>query len=149
MEGSTVLVRIRFFRNDLEDALKGATHRPDFALRDDPTTEAAFLAYVAQRFSIAVAGRRLTPRIVKSGEDELEREPVWWYALQFDAPGPVRSLRVRNTLLLELFDDQSNIVKFVHFPDETQKTYSFGRGEEEFDVSFQGELPASREPSRP
>ena len=59
-----------------------------------------------------------------------------WYTLQFDAPGPVTAFRVRNTLLFELFDDQRNAVKFVHFPDEAQKTYSFAVGEEEFEVRF-------------
>ena len=136
VEGRVVLVRFRFFRDDLENALKAHTRRPDFALRDDPATEQAFLAYFAERFVLTVAGKRLPARIVKSGEDELDREPVWWYVVQLDAPAPVSRFRVRNTLLLELFDDQSNIVKFVHFPDERQKTYSFGRGEEEFEVVF-------------
>ena len=93
-------------------------------------------SYFSEHFGIEVGGNVLAGRIVGSGEDALDREPVWWYAIQFEAAEPVRSFRVRNTLLLELFDDQRNIVKFVHFPDGTQKTYSFGRGEEVFDVEF-------------
>jgi hypothetical protein len=85
---------------------------------------------------VEVSGRALEPRLVGSGEDELDREPVWWYTVQFEAPSTLATFRVRNTLLTELFDDQTNIVKFVHFPDERQKTYSFAKGEESFEVRF-------------
>jgi hypothetical protein len=136
VEGTVLLVRIRFFRDDLENALKGSSRRPDFALRDDPATEAAFLSYFTERFRVTVGGESLPAVIVQSGEDQLDREPVWWYALQLEAPEPIHAFRVRDTLLLELFADQRNIVKFVHFPEQKQKTYSFGHGEEEFDVSF-------------
>ncbi len=136
VENDVVVVRIRFFHDDLEAALRRHSGRPDLTLADDPATEAAFLAYFGAKFALWVGGRALPAHIVASGRDELDREPVWWYAVQFDAPGTVTAFRVRNALLLELFDDQHNIVKFVHFPDQTQKTYSFGAGEEEFDVAF-------------
>jgi hypothetical protein len=102
----------------------------------NPDTDALFMSYFSEHFRIEVGGNTLVGRIVGSGEDALDREPVWWYAIQFEALEPVRSFRVRNTLLLELFDDQRNIVKFVHLPDERQKTYSFGHGEEAFHVEF-------------
>jgi len=136
VENDVVVVRIRFFHDDLEAALRRHAGRPGLTLADDPATEAAFLAYFGAKFSLSVQGTTLPVHIVASGQDELDREPVWWYAVQFDAPGTVTAFRVRNALLLELFHDQRNIVKFVHFPDQTQKTYSFGAGEEEFDVAF-------------
>jgi hypothetical protein len=136
VEGSLVLTRIRFFRDDLEEALRGAGAGPDFVLGDNPDVDAAFMAYLADRYVVWVGDQRLTPTLIGKGEDELDREPVWWYAIQHEAPGEVGTFRVRNTLLLELFDDQRNIVKFVHFPDETQRTYSFGEGDEEFEVRF-------------
>ncbi len=136
VENDVVIVRIRFFLDDLRAALRGHSGRPDLELEDDPATDAAFLTYFNACFGLSVQGKTLTGRIVASGRDELDREPVWWYAVQFEAPGTVTTFHVRNTLLLELFDDQRNIVKFVHFPDQTQKTYSFGHGEEEFDVAF-------------
>lgn len=136
VENDVVVVRIRFFLDDLTNALRGHSGRRDLELENDPATDAAFLAYFNTRFALSVRGEALAAHIVASGRDELDREPVWWYAVQFDAPGTVTAFHVRNTLLLELFDDQRNIVKFVHFPDQTQKTYSFGHGEEEFDVAF-------------
>jgi hypothetical protein len=136
VENDVVVVRIRFFHDDLEAALRLHSGDPGLTLADDPATEAAFLAYFGAKFSLSIGGTALPAHIVASGQDELDREPVWWYAVQLEAPGAVTSFRVRNALLLELFDDQHNIVKFVHFPDQTQKTYSFGAGEEEFDVAF-------------
>ena len=136
VEGNAVVVRVRFFKDDLETALRSHSGREGLTMEANPDTDALFMSYFSERFGIEVGGRALAGMIVGSGEDALDREPVWWYAVQFEAPEPVRSFRVRNTLLFELFGNQRNIVKFVHFPDETQKTYSFGRGEEVFDVRF-------------
>ena len=136
VEGSVLAVRIRFFRDDLEQALSRYAGRAGFRLSAEPEVEAAFLAYLRDHVSVQVGGRSLEATLVASGQDELDREPVWWYAVQYEAPSPLTAFRVRNTLLTEIFDDQTNIVKFVHFPDERQKTYSFGRGEESFEVRF-------------
>ena len=136
VEGNLVIIRIRMFKDDLETALRMHAGDQALTLRVDPATDGRFMAYFEERFSITVRGARVPGRIIASGEDLLDREPVWWYTLQFDAPGGVTAFTVRNTLLFELFDDQRNVVKFVHFPDETQKTYAFGVGEEEFEVRF-------------
>jgi len=136
VEGSVLAVRIRFFRDDLATALARHAGRADVTLQVGPEADALFLAYLNSRLTVTVGGRTLPPTLVGSGEDELDREPVWWYAVQFDAGAPLTAFRVRNALLTELFDDQANIVKFVHFPDQRQKTYSFGRGEETFEVRF-------------
>ena len=136
VEGNVLTVRIRFFRDDLEGALARHAGRAGFRISTEPRVEAAFLAYVREHVSVQVGGRSLEPTLVASGEDELDREPVWWYAVQYEAPAPLTEFRMRNRLLTEIFRDQTNIVKFVHFPDERQKTYSFGRGEESFEVRF-------------
>ncbi len=136
VEGNVLAVRIRFFRDDLEGALARHAGRDGFRMSAEPEVEAAFLAYFRAHFAVQALGRLLEPTVVASGEDELDREPVWWYAIQYESPSPLTAFRVRNTLLTEIFDDQTNIVKFVHFPDEKQKTYSFARGEESFEVRF-------------
>jgi hypothetical protein len=136
VEGNLIIIRIRLFKDDLEAALRLHGGDPALTLQVDPATDGRFMAYFEESFSIFVGEERIGGRIIASGEDLLDREPVWWYTLQFDAPGPVTAFRVRNTLLFELFDDQRNVVKFVHFPDEAQKTYSFAVGEEEFEVRF-------------
>jgi hypothetical protein len=136
VEENVVVVRIRFFADDLAAALGGFAGLPDFVMTENAEVDALFLRYFADRFSLEIGGRGLPAGLVGSGQDMLDREPVWWYAVQFQAEAPVTAFTVRNELLLELFDDQSNIVKFVHFPDERQRTYSFGAGEEVFEVVF-------------
>lgn len=136
VEGNLVIVRLRLFKDDLEAALRRHAGVRELTLEANPATDGLFMAYVSERFSIAVDGDEVPGRILASGEDFLDREPVWWYTLQFDAPEAVRAFRVRNTLLFEIFEDQRNVVKFVHFPDEKQRTYSFAAGEEEFEVRF-------------
>lgn len=134
VEGDLVLTRIRFFKDDLEAALRLAGAPPDFVLSNSLRVDSIFLDYLRERYVIRVGDEALDPVIVAKGEDELDREPVWWYAIQHQAPGPIGVFRARNTLLLELFRDQRNVLKFVRFPDETQKTFSFGAGDEEFEV---------------
>lgn len=136
VEGNLIVSRIRFFKDDLEAALGRQAARPDFTMSVDPEVDAVFTAYYSERLTVEIDGVELEGRIIGSGEDSLDREPVWWYTIQFEAPGPVRSFRIRNVLLFDLFEDQRNIFKIVRFPEETQRTYSFAVGEEEFDVTF-------------
>jgi hypothetical protein len=136
VEGSFIVTRIRFFKDDLESALRLSGAGPDFVMTEAPAVDSVFMQYLMDRYVVTVAGERLEPRLLAKGEDELDREPVWWYTVQHEAPAELEVFGVRNTLLLELFEDQRNIVKFVHFPAETQRTYSFGAGDEEFEVRF-------------
>lgn len=140
VEGRLVVARIRFFKDDLEAALRMHGAPADFVLSASPTADALFMDYFGERFSVEVAGRRLAGRLVGSGEDALDREPVWWYAVEFEAPGagppPGAGFRLGNSLLLELFGDQRNVVKVVRFPDEAQRTYAFARGEEVVEVAL-------------
>jgi hypothetical protein len=136
VEGNLIVSRIRLFKDDLEEALRLHGAGADFTMAADLRTDSLFADYFSARLTVEVEGERLAGRIIGSGEDSLDREPVWWYAIQFEAPVPVRAFRVRNTLLFDLFDDQRNIFKVVLFPEETQRTYSFAIGEEEFDVRF-------------
>ena len=70
------------------------------------------------------------------GEDELDREPVWWYQVRFDAPGPIRALKITNSILFEVFDDQSNVLRVVKFPEEDRRAYYFAHGEESVRIEF-------------
>ena len=136
VEGATLVFRVRIFRDDLEAALTPLAAGRTVAMAPDPAVDSLFLAYAEDRLVVEVAGRRLTPRLLARGEDELDREPVWWYTIQFQAPAELTAFRLRNTLLLELFRDQRNIVKVVRFPDEKQLTFAFAAGEEVADVRF-------------
>lgn len=136
VEGAILAGRIRFFKDDLERALGPKLGTDAVSLTPGPEADALVLGYVRERLRIAADGQVLAPRVLASGYDELDREPVWWITLEYRAAAPMDEITVRNTLLFELFDDQRNVFKFVRFPDRTQRTFYFAHGEEEHRVRF-------------
>ena len=120
VEGRTVTLRLRMFRDDLEQAL-GQFGGAPVTLASDSRTALLFGRYVNDRVFVAADGRRLIGAVVAGGEDEL----MWWFEVRFDAPATVRALRVGNGILFDRYADQRNIVKVVHFPSERQFALSF------------------------
>ena len=120
VEGRTLTLRLRLFRDDLEQAL-GRLGGAPVTLATDSRTDALFTRYVNDRVHVAADGHRLTGVVVASGADE----QMWWYEVRFDARAAVRTLRVRNGMLFDLYADQRNIVKVVQFPSERQYVLSF------------------------
>jgi hypothetical protein len=136
VEGSIIAARLRFFKDDLERALAPLIGADTFVLEPGAEADALVLRYVRDRLRVMVEGADLEATLLGSGQDELDLEPVWWVIVQYEASAAVEELRVRNTLLFEVFDDQRNIFKFVLFPDERQRTYYFAEGESEHVVRF-------------
>ena len=136
VEGAVAILQVRIFQNDLEEALRQFHGRESFRLEVTPEVDALFLAYLARRFILEVGGVPLEGTIVGSGDDALDREPVWWYQVRYSAPDPIRSARITNTILFEIFDDQSNVLRVVRFPEETRRAYYFAPGEETIQIEF-------------
>ena len=136
IEGAVMAGRMRFFKDDLERALGPMLRVDAVALTPGPEADALVLRYLRERFVVRVGDAVLMPEVLASGEDLLDREPVWWVTLRWTARAPVTALTVRNTLLFELYDDQRNVVKFVHFPEQTPRTFYFADGEDEHAVRF-------------
>ena len=136
VEGTLIAGRLRFFKDDLERALGPMVGATVLDLEPGPESDALVMRYLREHLRIDVGGTVLEPELLQSGQDELDREPVWWVIVQFPSPTPLDTFRVRNTLLFELFGDQRNIIKFMRFPDERQKTFYFAPGEPEQVVRF-------------
>ncbi len=136
VEGATAVYQIRVFRDDLVAALAGHAGESLLDMAASPEVDAIFLDYMEAHVRIRADGVLLEPALLASGEDELDREPVWWYRVQYRADAPVRQLSMVNTVLFELFDDQRNILRVVHFPGEARRTYYFAPGEDSIHVSF-------------
>ena len=136
VEGKVAACRIRFFKDDLELALQTFSGQDELRLVASPRVDSLFVAYMDDRLTLEIDAQRLPAQVIGSGEDMLDREPVWWYTVQFEAPDEITAFSLTNTLLFEVFVDQKNIVKIVHFPDETQRAYYFAAGEERVAVSF-------------
>lgn len=138
VEGSLVLLQLRIFKDDLEEALGRLTGSEGLLMEASPEMDALFLKYLGGRFILEAGRDALSAVIVGSGYDELDREPVWSYQIRFDAPAPVRQLRITNTILFEVFGDQRNVVRVVKFPEERRSAYYFAHGEETVEITFGG-----------
>lgn len=136
VEGAVAILQLRIFQDDLVEALRRFHRRESFRLEVTPEVDGLFLSYLARKFVLEVGGTALEGQIVGSGDDALDREPVWWYQVRYTAPEPIRSARIINTLLFEIFDDQSNVLRVVRFPEETRRAYYFAPGEETIQIEF-------------
>lgn len=136
VEGTTAVLRIRVFQDDLEEALSRAGGGGPIRMEANPDVDALFLSYFSANFILEVGGTPLQGRILGSGADDLDREPVWWYQVAYDAAEPIQEASITNTLLFELFDDQSNVLRAARFPDGNRKAYYFAAGEETVEVQF-------------
>jgi len=136
VDGALAILQIRVFKDDLEEALRRFHGLDVFQMEVSPAVDALFLQYFAEKFILEVEGTILEGQIIGSGDDELDREPVWWYQLRFSAPEPIRLARITNTILFDVFDDQSNILRVVDFPEESRSSYYFAPGEETIEVTF-------------
>ena len=122
VEGTTAVMRIRFFQEDLVEAIQ-AEHGEEFELAATTRADSVAQAYIGRRLRVAAAAQQLRMVVRASGEDLSGKEPMWWYLLEFTASTPITDVDITNALLFETFDDQKNIVQMQHFPSE--KTWSF------------------------
>ena len=136
VENSLIAARIRFFQDDIERALAALVGDADLTLQPGAESDALVLRYVRDKLRIRVDGQELEASFLGSGQDQMDIEPVWWVIVEFQSPRAPKELHVSNTLLFEVYGDQRNIFKFVHFPDETQRTFYFAEGESEHVVRF-------------
>ena len=139
VEGDVAILQIRIFKDDLEAALERFHEMASIRLDVSPEIDSLFMSYLRENFILEVGGAPLPGALIGSGDDELDREPVWWYQVQYRAPGPIEAARITNTVLFELFDDQRNVLRVVDFPSETRRAYYFARGEETVQIGFREE----------
>ena len=132
VEGTAVLWKVRLFSDDLEKGLRTFSRRPSFVLAKDPAADSIFSAYFNTRVGVSADGVKLTARLVDTGTD---RDPVGgtvhWYLLQFNAARQPGTLSVTNSLLVEQFSNQANIVVLLSMPGEKRHSLYFGDGSRE------------------
>ena len=133
IEDGVIVLRIRFFRHDLEDALKAFHQTSNFALSSDDGSDSLFADYANEHLVIVADDDTLASEIVTSGE---ERD-IWWYELQYRAESPKLVISISNTALFDLFDDQQNIIQVLVLPESRQETLFFVSGSARYDLSLQ------------
>jgi hypothetical protein len=119
LEGKYVILNIRMFTDDLENALS-RFHRIDaLSMRADPIVDSLFSDYFNTAFTLVVGDSVIRGAIAESGE----AEDMWWYNVVFEAQAVVTAISFRNAVLFDLFDDQRNITRVLHAPSGRQRTY--------------------------
>ena len=122
VEGNVVLARVRFFKDDLEKALK----RP---MVDDSISHAALTSYVNKTFVVRADGALLTGEFLDGAPDKDGDQAVWWILIQYKAAKPVSALGLRDHVLFETFSDQQNLVALAKQPGDQRKSLYFQAGD--------------------
>lgn len=137
VEERVVVARVRFFHDDLQQALRAFSRQPALQLEVSPRADSVLTAYAAQHLVLRSGGRPLRLSLAGSGEEKgLKPElDIWWIDFRFDADRPLRGLDVTNELLFDQFRDQNNIMKF-RLPDGDEKTVVFVPGEGTYRLKF-------------
>jgi len=137
VEKGDVVVRVRFFADDLNVALARAQKIPTYTNTAGSKPDSTFLAYFNTHFRIATRdGSALKSDLISSGEEQEGQESMWWYMIQYQSPEPIQALHFTNTLLLESFEDQKNIVQVQHFPSEKSWSLYFVEDNVDYTVNF-------------
>ncbi len=110
---------IRVFTDDLENALSKANKRA--VKMNDADAGKLVKPYILKNFAFVKADK-----VVLAEYIGLESEPdVTWIYVEFKDPGNLSGLDLLNTIFLELFDDQSNLVNII-YPND-RKTLLFNQ----------------------
>jgi len=127
----TLQVSVHLFIDDLETSLRKEGHTALFLCtdREAPRAEGLIEDYIRRHLQLRPNNREVTFTFLGK-ETSPDMSAVWIY-LELRVPGKLRSLAIRNSLLMQAFDDQKNLVHVVG-PGKKQGTFLFaGPGVEE------------------
>ena len=121
-----VELALKVFTDDLENALSQG--RPQRLSLQDPRAQALAEAYLREHLALALpaAGRQpQAPLVLQFVGMQAEKDAYWLYA-KARLPRATTALWLRNTVMLDLFSDQMNIVNAESGPAKTSELYRAG-----------------------
>jgi len=112
LTGSRLEVRVRFFWDDLEFAIREHAADMEFRLEETADVDLAIERYVNEMLIIDAGGATLRGRVVARGIQDARNpdEVMWWYALEYPLDPSVERIHVQNRLLFNMFEDQRNLL---------------------------------------
>ncbi|MFT5166071.1 MAG: hypothetical protein ACI8P3_001302 [Saprospiraceae bacterium] len=130
-----VQVTLHLFLDDLEAALKeqGADKMFLCSDKEDSKAEKYLLRYFQQGFKLKVNEEAVDFEFIGKEQSE-DLQAVWCY-LEVTNIKFFNSIEVTNSLLMEVFEDQKNIVH-IKAPDNKQGYFLFQKGQEHDKVTF-------------
>lgn len=119
--GKTLEVSHKIFYDDLEKAIFAST-KQKLGLQtaqENPKSEEYIQNYLRTKFEVTCNQRKQTINFVGS---EYENDAIWVH-YEIVNVGNLQTLEIKNTILLDIFDDQNN---FLHFKKgEFRKSWRF------------------------
>lgn len=117
-------VSLRVFTDDLEAALTRENNNQKVSVSDTKLADPLLEKYISTHLSVLNKQNQKQPMTFVGKELEVD---VTWIYVEISATDDLGGLRIQNTILTELFDDQVNIVNFNYLRKTT--TYLFKNGE--------------------
>jgi hypothetical protein len=119
--------RFKFFQDDLEATLEKQSGQELDLRNAGPLNDRLLDAFVKKDFDLKINGRQIALRYVKAEFQEPVLQ-VEWMAEHF-AAAPSYQVELRNQILLDVFPDQYNLVRFDFFGNGNLETLRFERAE--------------------
>jgi hypothetical protein len=130
LEGTTVVCRIRLFKDDLEKALRQFSTKPDLAITESARADSIFGAYAGKTLILKADGKRVALKVSASGtEKDPSAQEIVWYVLEGESAAPPRKLGLLFGMMFEMFRDQQNLVQLLREPGGVRKTLYFASSE--------------------
>lgn len=130
-EKNTIEVSIKIFIDDLEKALTEENKAPKLFLntkKENQKGNTYIKAYLNKHFKITIDGEPLNGNYLGK---EYENDVCWMYVEYTNIKKP-KNISIQNSMLLETFSDQANI---IHFKSGTTK-HSKALQSQDFTMSF-------------
>lgn len=123
-------ISVRLFTDDLEKALSREANTP-VRLNTDRKSDAIIEQYIRSHFAYVTPQKQ--PKPLKYVGHEVEADANWIY-LEMPYTGPLQGGTLKQSALMETFDDQVNMVNIQY--QGQKKTFVFRKSQPIQDVSF-------------
>jgi hypothetical protein len=117
-------VSLRVFTDDLEAALTRENKNQKVSIADAKVADPLIEKYVNKHLGILNKQNQKQPMTFVGKEIEVD---VTWIYIEISSTGDLGGLRIQNSILTELFDDQVNIVNLNYL--RKTSTYLFKDGQ--------------------
>ena len=128
-------ISVHIFIDDLEESLKKEGHTKLFICTERESTQAEkhIESYLRKNLSFSVNGKSSAYTFVgKEGSSDMSA--VWIY-LEIPVNGKIKTINIKNSLLLREFDDQKNLVHVIG-PNKKEGTVIFANAKIEELLTF-------------
>ncbi len=135
-EKSEVQISMNIFIDDLETALQamGVDSLYIGTEKESIETDTYIHKYLDEVFTLGINEDNDLERLFIGKEISEDLTSIWCY-LQIKTEEPIQSMFIKNSILLETFDDQSNITKIVG-PEQKKSSFMSTRGDDEKKISY-------------